>query len=66
LSKGLVIIESPGKAKAIQKYLGKGFVVEASFGHVKDLPKSTLGVDIDNKFETEYISSPARRKFLPS
>jgi len=52
LSKGLVIIESPGKAKAIQKYLGKGFVVEASFGHVKDLPKSTLGVDIDNRRRT--------------
>jgi len=64
LSKGLVIIESPGKAKAIQKYLGKGFVVEASFGHVKDLPKSTLGVDIDNKFETEYIVIPGKEKVL--
>jgi len=64
LSKGLVIIESPGKAKAIQKYLGKGFVVEASFGHVKDLPKSTLGVDIDNEFETEYIVIPGKEKVL--
>ena len=64
MSKGLVIIESPGKAKAIQKYLGKGFVVEASFGHVKDLPKSTLGVDIDNKFETEYIVIPGKEKVL--
>ena len=58
MAKGLVIIESPGKAKAIQKYLGKGFIVEASFGHVKDLPKSTLGVDIDNAFETEYVVIP--------
>jgi DNA topoisomerase-1 len=64
LSKGLVIIESPGKAKAIQKYLGKGFVVEASFGHVKDLPKSTLGVDIDNNFETEYVVIPGKEKVL--
>ena len=64
MSKGLVIIESPGKAKAIQKYLGKGFVVEASFGHVKDLPKSTLGVDIDNDFETEYIVIPGKEKVV--
>jgi DNA topoisomerase I len=64
LSKGLVIIESPGKAKAIQKYLGKGYVVEASFGHVKDLPKSTLGVDIDNNFETEYVVIPGKEKVL--
>jgi DNA topoisomerase-1 len=64
LSKGLVIIESPGKAKAIQKYLGKGFIVEASFGHVKDLPKSTLGVDIDNEFETEYVVIPGKERVL--
>ena len=64
MSKGLVIIESPGKAKAIQKYLGKGYVVEASFGHVKDLPKSTLGVDIDNNFETEYVVIPGKEKVL--
>jgi len=64
LSKGLVIIESPGKAKAIQKYLGKGYTVEASFGHVKDLPKSTLGVDTDNDFQTEYIVIPGKEKVL--
>ena len=64
MSKGLVIIESPGKAKAIQKYLGKGYIVEASFGHVKDLPKSTLGVDIDNEFETEYVVIPGKEKVL--
>jgi DNA topoisomerase-1 len=64
LSKGLVIVESPAKAKTIQKYLGKGFTVEASLGHVKDLPKSTLGVDIDNEFETEYIVIPGKEKVL--
>ncbi|HTR64905.1 MAG TPA: type I DNA topoisomerase [Terriglobales bacterium] len=64
MSKGLVIIESPGKAKAIQKYLGKGYTVEASFGHVKDLPKSTLGVDTDNDFQTEYIVIPGKEKVL--
>jgi DNA topoisomerase-1 len=64
LSKGLVIVESPAKAKTIQKYLGKGFTVEASLGHVKDLPKSTLGVDIDNHFDTEYIVIPGKEKVL--
>lgn len=64
MSKGLVIVESPAKAKTIQKYLGKGFTVEASLGHVKDLPKSTLGVDIDNEFETEYIVIPGKEKVV--
>ena len=64
MSKGLVIVESPAKAKTIQKYLGKGFTVEASLGHVKDLPKSTLGVDTENDFETEYIVIPGKEKVL--
>ena len=64
LAKGLVIVESPAKAKTIQKYLGKGYAVEASLGHVKDLPKSTLGVDIDNDFETEYIVIPGKEKVV--
>src|SRR5579864_8770597 len=64
LSKGLVIVESPAKAKTIQKYLGKGFTVEASLGHVKDLPKSTLGVDINNDFETDYIVIPGKEKVV--
>ena len=64
MSKGLVIIESPGKAKAIQKYLGKGYTVEASFGHVKDLPKSTLGVDTTNGFETDYVVIPGKEKVV--
>jgi DNA topoisomerase-1 len=64
LAKGLVIVESPAKAKTIQKYLGKGYTVEASLGHVKDLPKSTLGVDIENDFETEYIIIPGKEKVV--
>jgi DNA topoisomerase-1 len=64
LSKGLVIVESPAKAKTIQKYLGKGYTVEASLGHVKDLPKSTLGVDVDNDFDTEYIVIPGKEKVV--
>ena len=64
MSKGLVIVESPAKAKTIQKYLGKGFTVEASLGHVKDLPKSTLGVDINQDFETDYIVIPGKEKVL--
>ena len=64
MSKGLVIVESPAKAKTIQKYLGKGFTVDASFGHVKDLPKSSLGVDIEDGFNTEYVVIPGKEKVL--
>ena len=64
MAKGLVIVESPAKAKTIQKYLGKGYTVEASLGHVKDLPKSNLGVDVDNEFETEYVVIPGKEKVL--
>ena len=54
--KNLVIVESPAKAKTIGKYLGPDYQVKASMGHVRDLPKSTLGVDIDNHFEAHYIN----------
>lgn len=52
----LVIVESPAKAKTIKKYLGKNYVVEATMGHIRDLPKSQLGVDIENDFEPKYIT----------
>ncbi|OOM76899.1 type I DNA topoisomerase [Clostridium sp. BL-8] len=52
----LVIVESPAKAKTIGKYLGKNYIVEASMGHVRDLPKSTLGVDIENNYTPKYIT----------
>ncbi len=64
MAKGLVIVESPAKAKTIQKYLGKDFTVEASLGHVKDLPKSSLAVDVENDFETEYVVIPGKEKVL--
>ena len=56
MAQNLVIVESPAKAKTIKKFLGKGYNVEASMGHVRDLPKSQLGVDIDNDFEPKYIT----------
>ena len=52
--KSLVIVESPAKAKTIGKYLGKDYEVKACMGHLRDLPKSTLGVDIDHDFEPNY------------
>jgi DNA topoisomerase I len=64
LSKNLVIVESPAKAKTIAKYLGRDYEVEASLGHVKDLPKKGLGVDIENDFETEYVVIPGKEKVM--
>jgi DNA topoisomerase I len=55
MPKTLVVVESPAKAKTIEKYLGGDFTVRASYGHIRDLPKSQLGVDLDNDFAPEYI-----------
>jgi DNA topoisomerase-1 len=60
----LVIVESPAKAKTIKKYLGKGYVVKASVGHVKDLPKKTMGIDIDRGFQPEYVVIEGKKKVL--
>jgi DNA topoisomerase-1 len=62
MAKNLVIVESPAKAKTINKYLGKDFIVKASIGHIKDLPSKGLGVDVQNNFEPEYEIIPDSKK----
>lgn len=64
MSKKLLIVESPAKAKTIEKYLGKDFKVKSSFGHIRDLDKGTKGVDIENDFEPHYVVSPEKRKVV--
>lgn len=64
--KKLVIVESPAKAKTIEKYLGSGYKVVASMGHLRDLPKSTLGVDIENNFEPQYIPVKDKHELIAS
>ena len=56
MARKLIIVESPTKAKTIRKMLGSNYKVVASVGHIRDLPKSTLGVDIENNFEPKYIN----------
>lgn len=63
-SKQLVIVESPTKARTISHILGSGYVVEASMGHMRDLPKAKLGVDVDNNFEPDYVIPTASRKIV--
>ena len=60
----LVIVESPAKAKTIQKYLGSGYEVIASMGHIRDLPKSKLGVDTENNFEPQYIDMKGKEDVI--
>src|SRR3954463_14252135 len=58
----LVIVESPAKAKTIGKYLGRGYRVKATIGHVRDLPEKKIGIDIENGFEPEYVTIPGKEK----
>ncbi len=60
----LIIVESPTKAKTIQKFLGNGFKIKSSFGHVRDLPKSELGVDVDKNFQPKYVIPTKARKVV--
>src|ERR671918_1448628 len=64
MAKALVVVESPAKAKTINKYLGRNYKVVASMGHVRDLPKSKLGVDIEEGFGPSYEVFPSRKKVL--
>ena len=57
MAKNLVIVESPAKVKTIKKFLGSNYEVDASGGHVRDLPKSTLGVDVEHGYEPKYITT---------
>ena len=63
MSKNLVIVESPAKAKTIQKYLGKDFEVKSSFGHIRDLPKKGMGIDLST-FTPDYEVSPDKKKLV--
>jgi len=64
MGENLVIVESPAKAKTIEKFLGKGFVVKSSFGHIRDLEKKNLGINIDNGFEPVYEVSDDKKKVV--
>src|SRR5437588_2226187 len=64
MAKALVVVESPAKAKTINKYLGRDYTVIASMGHIRDLPKSKLGVDVDNDFTETYESLASRKKVI--
>src|SRR3989454_6520364 len=64
MAKALVVVESPSKAKTINKYLGSGYKVVASVGHIKDLPKKGIGIDFDNNFEPTYEVIPGKEKVM--
>ena len=62
----LIIVESPTKANTIQKFLGRGYKVLSSYGHVRDLPKNKIGIDIENNFKPEYVILPKAKKTIKS
>ncbi len=64
MSQKLVIVESPTKSKTISKFLGQDYKVLSSYGHIRDLPKSTLGVDVENNFTPKYVIPPKARKVI--
>ena len=64
MTKILVICESPAKIKKIQSYLGSNYIVKASFGHIRDLDRKELSVDLENNFKPKYISNPDKSKVI--
>lgn len=64
MKENLVIVESPAKAKTIQRYLSKGFLVRYCLGHIMDLPKSRMGIEIENNFKPHYVIIPGKRKIV--
>ena len=66
MSKNLVIVESPAKAKTIEKFLGEDYKVVSSYGHISDLPSKELGVDVENNFKPKYIISKEKKEIVSS
>ncbi|HSR36598.1 MAG TPA: DNA topoisomerase, partial [Desulfurivibrionaceae bacterium] len=64
MGKSLIIVESPAKARTLQKYLGKAYTVKASVGHIRDLPVKTLGVDIEHDFAPKYVTIKGKSKVI--
>ena len=64
MSKNLVIVESPAKAKTIEGFLGKDYTVKSSFGHIRDLPGKNISIDIENEFKPEYVISADKKKIV--
>ena len=64
MSNKLVIVESPAKCRTINKFLGEDYTVTSSMGHIVDLPKDRMGVDIEHGFKPEYVVIPQRKKYL--
>ena len=64
MSQSLIIVESPSKARTIKKYLGKGYMVKASVGHIRDLPSSELGVEVDKDFKPKYVTIKGKEKIV--
>jgi len=64
MSKSLIIVESPAKARTLQRYLGKSFTVKASVGHIRDLPEKTLGVDVEHDFQPKYVTIRGKSKII--
>ena len=64
MAKNLVIVESPAKAKTIEGYLGKDFLVKSSYGHVRDLPSGKISIDVENNFEPTYEISEDKEKLV--
>ncbi len=64
MGKNLVIVESPAKTKTLKRFLGKDYQLEASLGHIKNLPQKSLGVKIEEDFKPEYVVIPGRKKVI--
>ena len=64
MAKSLIIVESPAKTRTLKNFLGAGYDIEASMGHVRDLPKSKLGVEVENGFKPQYVAIPERKDVI--